>query len=108
MRFTTQLCHVAGQSPVEREEPSSTVDSGDRAKNCVDYTAEGGAAGIGTTTVLNAGFHVGDHIRAKKAAQNGGYNDVPEYISHMEAFRPRLVATILCWSESRHNGYGHP
>ena len=32
----------------------------------MDYNAEGGVAGIGKTTVLNAGFHAGDYIRAKK------------------------------------------
>ena len=54
------------KAPSSLIEPSSIVDSGDRAKNFVDYTAEGGVASIGKTTVLNAGFHVGDHIRVKQ------------------------------------------
>ena len=62
-RFTTKLCEAAGKCPVLPDKPSSIVD---RAKNFVDYTAEGNAAGIGRTTVLNNGFRVGDHIKKKK------------------------------------------
>ena len=66
LKFTQKICQAAGKSTVEPDEPSSIVDSGDPAKNFVDYTAEGGVASIGKTTVLNASFHVGDHIRVKK------------------------------------------